>query len=198
MQADDRGKHSPIAFASRVLTIAESHYSVTDFETLAIVWSLRHFRDLIYSFQVTVYTDHQAVKGLFKGKNLTGRLARWLVILEDYQPSIEYVSGKFQVVADALSSSIAAPLITSQPQSQFTVACLFHAQRDDPKWSQVINFLETGDASHLPHLPYYIFQFSLNDDLLVRQQPSPPYPDVVATQLVIPTSMVSPVLSPGS
>ncbi len=116
MQADDRGKHRPVAYASRVLTVAESRYSVTDLETLAIVWSLRHFRDLIYGYQVTVCTDHQAVKGFFKGKNLTGRLARWLVSLEDYQSSIEYIPGKFQEAADALSRAIATPLMTFQTQ----------------------------------------------------------------------------------
>ncbi len=94
MQKDVRGKHRPIAFASRVLNGAESRYSVTDLEALAIVWALRHFRDLMYGYDVNLYTDHQAIKGLFKNKNLSGRLARWLVKLEDYQPKTEYVPDK--------------------------------------------------------------------------------------------------------
>ena len=194
MQTDTRGKHRPIAFASRVLNSAESHYSVTDLEALAIVWALRHFRDLIYGYDITVYTDHKAIKGLFKGKNLSGRLARWLVILEDYQPKIEYVPGKFQVVADALSRSVAAPLLTAHPQSFFTDEALFHAQRDDPLWAQVIHSLEVGDTSCLPKLPCPISQFSLNDGLLVRTPPSSPSPGVDVTQLVIPTTLVPQIL----
>ncbi len=75
IQTDDRGKNRPIAYASRILSSAESRYSVTGLETLAIVCSLRHFHDLIYGYPITVYTGHKAVKDLFKGRNLTGRLA---------------------------------------------------------------------------------------------------------------------------
>ena len=58
------------------------------------MWALRHFRDLIYGYDITVFTDHQAVKDLFRRRNLTGRLARWLTILEDYHPTIEYLPGR--------------------------------------------------------------------------------------------------------
>ncbi len=58
-----------IAFASRVRNACESRYSVTNLEALALVWSLKHFRDIIYGYPITVYTDHVAVTQLFKGKN---------------------------------------------------------------------------------------------------------------------------------
>ncbi len=69
-------KTVPLHNASRVLSGPESRYSTTHLEVLAVVWALRHFRDLIYGYDITVYTDHEAVKDLFKGKNLTDRLAR--------------------------------------------------------------------------------------------------------------------------
>ncbi len=80
MQPDARGKNRPIAYASRSLTPAESNYSVTHQETLAVVWALKYFRDIILGYSITVYTDHAAVTELFKGKNLTGRLASSLVV----------------------------------------------------------------------------------------------------------------------
>ncbi len=76
MQPDARGRNRAIAFASRTLTPAESNYSVTHQETLAVVWEFKHFRDIILGYPITVYTDHAAVTELFKGKNLSGRLAR--------------------------------------------------------------------------------------------------------------------------
>ncbi len=53
-----------------MLTSAESWYSVTHLEALAIVWALQHFRDIISGDPVTVYTDRIAVAKLFHGKTL--------------------------------------------------------------------------------------------------------------------------------
>ncbi len=88
MQQDENGINRAIAYASRFLSGPESRYSVTHLETLAVVWVLRHFRDLVYGYEITVYTDHQDVKDLFRGKNFSGRLARWPMVLEDYNPKI--------------------------------------------------------------------------------------------------------------
>ncbi len=75
MQHNVHGKHRPIAYA-HTLTLAESNYSVTHQETLAVVWALKHFRSIILGYPITVFTDHAAVTEPFKGRNLTGRLAR--------------------------------------------------------------------------------------------------------------------------
>ncbi len=56
-----------IAYASRVLNSAESKYSVTHLEALAVVWALKHFRDMIFGYPITVYTDHSAITQLFSG-----------------------------------------------------------------------------------------------------------------------------------
>ncbi len=77
MQSVESKRPHVIAYASRVLT-AKSKYSVTYFEALAIVWALKHFRDVIFCYPITVYTDHIAVTQLFQGNNLTGRLPRCL------------------------------------------------------------------------------------------------------------------------
>ncbi len=77
MQTEDGRRPQVIAFASRVLNSGEFKYSVTHIGELAVVWGLKHFRDIIYNYPITVYTDYTAVTQLFNGKNLTGRLARW-------------------------------------------------------------------------------------------------------------------------
>ncbi len=50
-------------------------------KALAVVWALKHFRDTIFGYPITVYTDHIAVTQLFQGKNLIGRLAKWYLTI---------------------------------------------------------------------------------------------------------------------
>ncbi len=191
-QTDDRGKNRPIAYASRILSSAESCYSVTDLETLAIVWALRHFRDLIYGYPITVYTDHKAATDLFKGRNLTGHLARWMFILEDYKPDIQYVPGKANVGADMHSRNVAAPLFTSAspPQSNMTEDVLMNAQRSDPFWSQVIKPFDSSNSS----LPLPAEQLQIFDGFLIRYVPDSDSTRSDATQVIIPNSLVPQVL----
>ncbi len=68
----ERGKRPhAIAYESRVLTSAETKYSVNHLEALAVVSALQHFRDIIYGYPLTVYINHIAVAQLFHSKNLT-------------------------------------------------------------------------------------------------------------------------------
>ena len=53
-QAQDKGQRHPVAYASRSLTAAERNYSITELETLAVVWSVTHFHSYLYGHQVTV------------------------------------------------------------------------------------------------------------------------------------------------
>ncbi len=108
MQYDERKKLQPLAFASHTLIKAESNYSTTHQEGLAVVWALRHFRDIIYGYDRRVRTEHAAVVELFNTKALTGKLARWSLIIQDFNPQFAHVPGGVNYVADALSRCIGA------------------------------------------------------------------------------------------
>ncbi len=106
MQTEERKPLHVIAYANRVLTVAGSKYSVTHLEALAVLWALKHFRYIIFGYPITVYTDHTAVTQLFHGKNLTGRLARWYLTIQQFEPTFKNLPGKANTVADALSRNI--------------------------------------------------------------------------------------------
>ena len=51
-QLQNDGKLHPITYTSRALSKAEK-YAITELKTLAVVWALSHFHDLVYGHQVT-------------------------------------------------------------------------------------------------------------------------------------------------
>ena len=93
----------PVSFASRTLTPAERNYSATEVEGLAVVWALKRFRPYLLGHDVTVCTDHVALVHLFRNNNLSGRLARWALTIQEIGPTIKYRLGYQNVGPDALS-----------------------------------------------------------------------------------------------
>ncbi len=158
MQYDAGNKLQPLGYASRTINKAESNYSTTHLETLAVVWALRHFRDIIYDYDIT--TDHSAVVELFNAKSLTGKLAKWSLIVQVFNPTFAHVPGAVNNVADALSRYIGA--INDTDWDQYDDPSRRHdsslkdsirsAQRSDAFCQPLLHYLENGDPNALPRL----------------------------------------------
>ena len=76
-QVQPDGKPHPVSYASRALNDAERKYGITELETLAVVWGVSHFHHFLYGHNVTVYTDHTAVRAVLEAENPTAKHARW-------------------------------------------------------------------------------------------------------------------------
>ena len=104
-QVQDVGKLHPLTYCCS-LSKSEKNYLVTELETLAVVWGITHFRYYLYGHQVTVYTDHAAVKAVLETPNLTGKHARWWSKIHGSgvgRLEIIHRAGKENWHADALS-----------------------------------------------------------------------------------------------
>ncbi len=102
----------PIAYASRSLSQSEKRYAITELETLVVVWATSHFHAYLYGNEVTVYTDHSAVKAVLATPSANGKHARWWSKVYGTgvrNVNIVYRSGKENANADALSRNPVSP-----------------------------------------------------------------------------------------
>lgn len=111
----------PIAFISKTLNQPETNYSTTEKELLAIIWSVTYFHNYLYGNKFIIYTDHRPLQWLFNLKDANSRLMRWRIKLENYDYNIQYIKGKTNFVADALSRPDLNNKIKFKNQNTFEV-----------------------------------------------------------------------------
>ena len=92
-----------IAQANLSLSNAERNYSITSKDCLAVVRSIKKFREYLKGFCFTVVTDYSSLQWLRSLKDPTGRLARWALSLLEYDFEVHYIKGALNVVLDFLS-----------------------------------------------------------------------------------------------
>ena len=105
---DATKKERVVMYASRALIPAETRYTTTEQELLAVIFALKKFRPYVYGQQFDVFTDHQPLVHIRTSTTeLSGRLGRWLLYLEQYTApgnmKIIHKAGKLNTDADAMS-----------------------------------------------------------------------------------------------
>lgn len=95
----------PLAFFSRKLSSTERNYSTYDRELLAIYATIKHFREILEARNFTIFTDHKPITFAFQQANdkASPRQLRQLDFISQFSTDIQHISGKDNVVADALS-----------------------------------------------------------------------------------------------
>jgi hypothetical protein len=101
-QHDDNGIERVVAYESRSLTPRERNYATTEKEALAIHYGTQYFRLYLLGRKFTIVTDHNALRWL-NTIEPKGRLARWLMDLQEFEFSVQHRAGKSHCNADALS-----------------------------------------------------------------------------------------------
>lgn len=123
LQQDQGNGLQPIAYRSRKLTPAEINYDVREREFLAIVDACSHWRHYLHSAEpFRLLTDHDSIKYHRTMPNLTGRLARWVEKMAEFDYIVQHIPGAQNVVADALSRR--ADYKTETPPAELAAARL--------------------------------------------------------------------------
>ncbi|MCO5762878.1 MAG: reverse transcriptase domain-containing protein, partial [Chromatiaceae bacterium] len=93
-----------LEYASKILQPAETRYSNTERELLAIKWAVTEkFRPYLEGRHFTVATDHQALLRELKLKDPSRRVVYFQSLLASYQYTLRHIKGSTNRVADALS-----------------------------------------------------------------------------------------------
>ena len=103
LNVEREGKTRPVAYYSKQLQGAQTRYSATELEGLAIFKSINYFAHFLFGCHFTVVTDHKALVAFLHSRKLNRRLQGWILQLQQYDFSIEYRPGMENADADALS-----------------------------------------------------------------------------------------------
>lgn len=112
-QEDHEGKERAIYYINQTLVGCETNYTPIEWECLVVVFAsqkLHHYM-LIHTIKLVAKID--PLKYLLNKADLTGRLAKWVLIPSEFGIQyVDYKAIKGQVILDQLTK---APLSDNQP-----------------------------------------------------------------------------------
>ena len=155
-QEDENGDLRVVYFLSRQLSVAEQKWDTREKEVLAVVWSCEALRPYLTGRQFVLETDHSNLVWLLASNvQRTGRLARWVLRLQEFDFQIRHRPGKANTNADALSrlNRSTQPTVVMMisgagiPSTEY----LRSAQEKDATFGQLImiKYLKDPRAVHL-------------------------------------------------
>jgi len=102
-QLDVNGHDHHIHFASRQLTSVEKNYNMTEQEGLVVIFSLKKFHHYLLGYKAKIVTDHKTLTYLVNKPNPSGRLVRWLLLMEEFDIDIVHRPGRWHGNVDGLT-----------------------------------------------------------------------------------------------
>ena len=112
----------PVCYASRSLSDNEKRYAVNEKEALGTMWACEKFSEYVLGSKLTLETDHRPLVPLLNSTELCKmppRIQRFWLRLMIFAPLVQYVPGKQQTTADALSR---APVESPASEDELFIA----------------------------------------------------------------------------
>lgn len=101
--SSEDGLLHPVHFMSRKTTQAEKNYSSYELEVLAVVEAIKKFRVYLLGIPFKLITDCSAFEKTMQKKDIPTRVARWALLLSEFDYKIEHRPGDRMKHVDALS-----------------------------------------------------------------------------------------------
>ena len=100
------GKQIPIRFCSKKFSATEKRWDTPHKEAYALFYGVMQFEYLLRDAKFTIRTDHKNL--VFLATSTNKKVVRWKIALQAFDADIEFIEGKKNVVADALSRLVPA------------------------------------------------------------------------------------------
>ena len=156
------GKLHPVYYYSKKTKDAETRYHSYELEFLAIVKALEKFRVYLLGIPFKVVTDCSAVKRAIEKKDVSPRIARWVMDIEGYNYKMEHRPGTRMRHVDALSRQSGVLMIRDGLAER-----IGRAQKADPNLRAVFKALETGEFEDYMRRGDYLCKVQDGNPLLV-------------------------------
>ena len=136
-------------YYSRLLNSAKRNYSTTDRECLAVIAAVKKFRVYVLGAPLDICTNHAVVRQLLNKVDVTGRYARWVCIMSEFDFPLRYRPGPKYGNADGLSrAKIKEGMMSCGVNDE--IKCAFRAKVEEvPHYRSIVDYLRTGEV-HLP------------------------------------------------
>lgn len=128
----------PVYFLSKCTSDAERNYSSYELEMLAVIYAVKKFRVYLLGKKFKIVTDCNAFKLTMSKRDLSAKIARWALLLEDYNYTIEHRTGAKMAHVDALSRYPTMLITTDSLTLQIQ-----NAQSHDPNIQAIKEVLKT-------------------------------------------------------
>ncbi|CAI4220538.1 unnamed protein product, partial [Auanema sp. JU1783] len=87
-----------------------------EIEALGLIFALTQFRTYVLGTHTTCITDHRPLTSLLTRRDLFGRLAKFQLVIQEYDIEIRYREGRLNDVCDALSRYIGQEANDPKPE----------------------------------------------------------------------------------
>ncbi|XP_023220295.1 uncharacterized protein LOC111622181 [Centruroides sculpturatus] len=129
LQRADNGKYYPINYMSRKTSPQQEKYNSYELEVLAVIEGLKNFRNYLLGSKFKIITDCAAFQRTLGKKELTPKLARWSLLLDEFDYEVVHRKGSQMKHVDTLSRK--AVLLITRSSDEMTTRIVSAQDTDE-------------------------------------------------------------------
>ena len=102
MQISELNWYRLVYYANRKVSKAERNYLATEKEALGLVYNVNEYQHYLLGQKFSFHVDHSALLYLVSRVSLIDKLARWMLLLQEFEFDIYHRPGVQHAITDYL------------------------------------------------------------------------------------------------